>query len=99
MRTGTGVAQVDREQIFVDRVELIYGSNALQGIGGTGGIVNQVTVGAPTREGLSGRALLQTTAQGDGGDSVGGKAAGLLGYRVGGFDATGGVAYEARGAF
>ena len=32
---------------FVDRVELIFGSNALQGIGGTGGIVNQVTVGAP----------------------------------------------------
>ncbi len=32
---------------FVDRVELIFGSNALQGIGGAGGIVNQVTVGAP----------------------------------------------------
>ena len=40
---------------FIDRVELIYGSNALQGIGGTGGIVNQVTVGAPKQDGLSGR--------------------------------------------
>src|SRR3546814_7192801 len=35
---------------FVDRVEVIFGSNALQGIGGTGGIVNQVTVGAPRSE-------------------------------------------------
>ena len=50
---------------FVDRVELIYGSNALQGIGGTGGIVNQVTVGAPREEGLSGRALVQGTADND----------------------------------
>ena len=44
---------------FIDRVELIYGSNALQGIGGTGGIVNQVTVGAPTEEGLGGRVLIR----------------------------------------
>ena len=35
---------------FIDRVEVIFGSNALQGIGGTGGIVNQVTVGAPAEE-------------------------------------------------
>jgi len=40
---------------FIDRVEIIFGSNALQGIGGTGGIVNQVTVGAPRAEGISGR--------------------------------------------
>jgi iron complex outermembrane receptor protein len=48
---------------FVDRVELIYGSNALQGIGGTGGIVNQVTVGAPKQDGISGRVLLQGTCR------------------------------------
>jgi len=66
---------------FVDRVELIYGSNALQGIGGTGGIVNQVTVGAPKQEGISGRALIQGTAD-DGfhGDGLGGKLAGLVQY-------------------
>ena len=46
------------DAFFVDRVELIYGSNALQGIGGTGGIVNQVTVGAPKEEGLAGRVLV-----------------------------------------
>lgn len=85
---------------FVDRVELIYGSNALQGIGGTGGIVNQVTVGAPKQEGLGGRVLLQGSA-GDGfqGDGLGGKAAGLLEYKVGRFDVAAGAAYEKRGVY
>ncbi|WBY08769.1 TonB-dependent receptor [Sphingomonas sp. 7/4-4] len=85
---------------FVDRVELIYGSNALQGIGGTGGIVNQVTVGAPQQEGLSGRVLLQGTGDNDfRGDGIGGKAAGLVQYKAGRFDATVGAAYEKRGVF
>ena len=85
---------------FVDRVELIYGSNALQGIGGTGGIVNQVTVGAPKEEGLGGRVLLQGTADnGFSKDGLGGKVAGLIQYRAGRFDATVGAAYEKRGAF
>ena len=85
---------------FVDRVELIYGSNALQGIGGTGGIVNQVTVGAPKQEGVSGRALIQGTAD-DGfhGDGLGGKLAGLVQYKAGRFDASVGAAGEKRGAF
>ena len=85
---------------FVDRVELIYGSNALQGIGGTGGIVNQVTVGAPRKEGFSGRALLQANADNDfSGDGIGGKVAGLVQYKAGQFDATFGAAYEKRGVF
>lgn len=85
---------------FVDRVELIYGSNALQGIGGTGGIVNQVTVGAPEREGISGRVLLQGNAD-DGftKDGIGGKAAGLVQYKQDRFDASVGAAYEKRGVF
>ena len=85
---------------FIDRVELIFGSNALQGIGGTGGIVNQVTVGAPKTEGISGRTLLQASADnGFNGDGIGGKAAGLIQYKAGRFDATVGAAYEKRGAF
>lgn len=85
---------------FVDRVELIYGSNALQGIGGTGGIVNQVTVGAPRTEGLSGKAMVQATASGGfEGDGTGWKTAGLLQYRQGRFDATVGAAYDKRGVF
>ncbi len=85
---------------FVDRVELIFGSNALQGIGGTGGIVNQVTVGAPKDEGLSGRFLLQGTADNDFSKAgMGGKAGGLVQYKAGAFDATVGATYEIRGVF
>lgn len=85
---------------FVDRVELIFGSNALQGIGGTGGIVNQVTVGAPTQEGISGRTLLQGTADNDFSKAgMGGKLAGLVQYKAGRFDASVGATYELRGIF
>ncbi|MEJ5977884.1 TonB-dependent receptor [Novosphingobium sp. PS1R-30] len=85
---------------FIDRVELIFGSNALQGIGGTGGIVNQVTVGAPREEGLSGRTLLQATADnGFTGDGIGYKGGGLLQYKAGAFDVTVGAVYEKRGVF
>lgn len=85
---------------FVDRVELIFGSNALQGIGGTGGIVNQVTVGAPKEEGISGRVLLQGTADNDFSKAgMGGKAGGLFQYKAGAFDATVGAAYDVRGVF
>ncbi|WP_031317840.1 TonB-dependent receptor domain-containing protein [Blastomonas sp. CACIA14H2] len=85
---------------FIEQVELIYGSNALQGIGGTGGIVNQVTVGAPKQEGLSGRVLLQGTADNDfRSDGFGAKAAGLVQYKADRFDGTVGASYERRGVF
>ncbi|MBO9709758.1 MAG: TonB-dependent receptor [Caulobacter sp.] len=87
------------DPFFIERVEMIYGSNALQGIGATGGVVNQVTVGAPRSDGVSGRTLVQASAGHGLGDSIGGKIAGLVGWREGKFDATAGVAYEARGAF
>jgi len=87
------------DPFFIDRVELIYGSNALQGIGATGGVVNQVTVGPPKADGVTGRALVQASAGHALGDTLGGKVAGLVGWRDGAFDATGGVAYETRGAF
>jgi len=88
------------DPFFVDRVEVIFGSNALQGIGGAGGIVNQVTVGAPRTEGFSGRVLAQTLAD-DGfhGDGAGYKGAALGSWKAGAFDATAGFAYETRGAY
>ena len=88
------------DPFFIDRIEIIYGSTALQGIGGTGGVINQVTVGAPTKDGVSGRALLQGTADnGFSGDGLGGKAAALASWKSGRFDATVGAAYEKRGVF
>jgi iron complex outermembrane receptor protein len=88
------------DPFFIDRVEVIYGSNALQGIGATGGVVNQVTVGAPAEDGLSFRTLVQGTA-GDGfeGSGLGGKIAGLAAWRGGAFDATAGLSFERRGVF
>ncbi len=88
------------DPFFLDRVELIYGSNALQGIGATGGVVNQVVAKAPTSDGFSGRALLQGSAgNGFDGNGLGGKAAALVAWRGGAFDATIGGAYEKRGVF
>ncbi len=88
------------DPFFIDRVEVIYGSNALQGIGATGGVVNQVTAGAPSADGMMVRTLVQgtlgTTLDPE---AMGGKAAALAGYRAGAFDATAGAAFERRGVF
>lgn len=88
------------DPFFIDRVEVIYGSNALQGIGGTGGVVNQVTVGAPASGGVAGRTLFQATAADRlEGAALGGKAAALAAWREGRWDATLGYAVESRGVF
>jgi iron complex outermembrane receptor protein len=88
------------DPFFIDRVEVIYGSNALQGIGATGGVVNQVTVGAPKDDGLAVRTLLQGTIPTSfDGSAMGGKVAALAGYRSGAVDATGGFAFERRGVY
>ena len=88
------------DPFFIDRVEVIYGSNALQGIGATGGVINQVTVGAPAGDGWSVRTLNQAIA-GDAfaGNALGGKTAALAGWRGGALDATGGLSFERRGVF
>ncbi|WP_341713553.1 TonB-dependent receptor [Erythrobacter sp.] len=88
------------DPFFIDRVEVIYGSNALQGIGATGGVVNQVTVGAPRADGIAVRTLLQASLpDGFDGEGIGAKAGALLGYRAGRFDASFGATLERRGAF
>ncbi len=88
------------DPFFIDRVEVIYGSNALQGIGATGGVVNQVTVGAPREDGVAIDALAQITLpDGFDGEGIGAKSGALLGYRAGAFDARFGATLERRGAF
>jgi iron complex outermembrane receptor protein len=88
------------DPFFLERVELIYGSNALQGIGATGGVVNQVVMKSPDVDGFSGRALLQGSASNGFEDNgFGGKAAALIGWRGGALDATVGAVYEKRGLF
>ena len=88
------------DPFFIDRVELVLGSNALQGIGGTGGVINQVTVAAPDEDGWSLRTILQGTAEnGWASDGFGGKAGALLANRTGVLDVVAGVAVERRGVF
>ena len=85
---------------FVDRIEVLHGANAIQGIGATGGIINMVTK-SPRRDG----ALTQDvklsvgnsdTLERDGWSS---KFSYLLSKRIGRFDAIGGVAVQKRGLF
>lgn len=89
------------DPFFIDRVEVIFGSNAIQGVGATGGVVNYVTAAPPAEgAGPSGRLQAMTTFDdSEFGDSVGGKLAGIGGQDFGRFDATVGAAWEARGAY
>lgn len=89
------------DPFFIDRVEVIFGSNAIQGVGATGGVINYVTAATPReRAGFSGRVQALTTFDADRfGDSVGYKVAAIGGEDFGRFDLTLGAAYEARGAY
>jgi iron complex outermembrane receptor protein len=89
------------DAFFIDRVEVVFGSNAIQGIGATGGVINYVTTPTPEEsEGWAGKVMGQTTFDDSGeGDSLGYKAAGLVGRDFGRWDFTAGAAYETRGAF
>lgn len=88
------------DPFFIDRVEVIFGSNAIQGIGATGGVINYVTVPAPQdMEGWSGAAIAQTSSDGFEDDGLGSKLAGRASRDPGVFDFTLGAAYEKRGAY
>lgn len=89
------------DPVFIDRVEVVFGSSAIQGIGATGGVVNYVTAATPKSADVwAGRVMAQTTFD-DGlvGDSLGWKTAGLVGRDMGAWDFVVGAAYERRGAF
>ncbi|MGH7444341.1 MAG: TonB-dependent receptor, partial [Longimicrobiales bacterium] len=82
----------------IERIEVIFGANAIQGLGATGGIVNYVTVSPPATGALEQRASLSTTSNdGFDGDGTGWRAHYLIGKRLGSFDVLGSVSYEARG--
>lgn len=84
---------------FIDRVEVIYGANAIQGVGATGGIINYVTPSAGD-DGWAGRVSASGTSHdGFGGDAFGYKLSGLLSNKIGAFDFVAGAAFESRGLF
>ena len=84
----------------IERVEVIFGANAIQGLGATGGAINYVTVDAPTDGSLLARATVQGTASNDfDDDGFEYRAAGVIGRKFGAFDVVAGAAYTKRGLF
>ncbi|WP_291981262.1 TonB-dependent receptor [Luteitalea sp.] len=85
---------------FLERVEVVHGSNALQGIGATGGTVNMVTRGPNADGSLLNEVRLGTSMHDSfDGDTSGSKLSWLLGKRVGTIDVVGGIAFNKRGMF
>lgn len=85
---------------FVERVEVIHGSNAIQGIGATGGVVNMVTK-SPRSDGTLTQDVKLSVGNSDrlADDGWSSKFSYLAGKRAGRFEWAAGVAYHKRGLF
>lgn len=79
---------------FVDRVEVIYGANAIQGVGATGGVINYVTVAAPQSGAWLNRFAAEATTDDFEANGLHYKTSLLSARKVGRFDFVVGGAYE-----
>lgn len=88
------------DMAVVEEIEVIYGANAIQGLGATGGIINYITVRPPESGELEQRAELGLTSD-DGfhGDGAGWRASYLASQRFDRWSFTGSVSWEERGLF
>lgn len=86
---------------LIERIEIIHGSNALQGIGGTGGVINIITRKAPSEPGsvYLHSDMAATTAVPQRSDSSGQRVAAVIGARSQQLDLVAGLAYEKQGLF
>lgn len=84
---------------MIERIEIIEGSNSLQGLGAAGGIINIITRQAPKKDGVRQDVSIQASAPTDGGDGLGYGGSYLLGLRQGAVDFVGGLAWRKRGAY
>ena len=84
---------------FVDRIEVIYGANAIQGLGATGGVINYVTA----RPAANGDWLRRVTAEVSTDDfeenGLHYRASALAGRQVGAFDFVVGGAFQRNDLF
>jgi iron complex outermembrane receptor protein len=84
----------------IERVEVLYGANAIQGVGATGGVINYVTVSPDANEGWGLRYEAGYTADAGSGDDSGGYRAAVTALNdFGAVDLVASVAYEDRGLF
>ena len=85
---------------FIERIEIIHGSNALHGLGGSGGIINIITKAAPGEDGtFHDVSVNANTALPDRADGAGWRAAYLFGTKNGDFDFVGGASYARQGMY
>lgn len=82
----------------IERVEVLFGANAIQGLGATGGIVNYVTIRPPAGGALVQRASVGLTSD----DAFADDGYGWRGHytaakKLGAFDVLASVSYEERG--
>ncbi|NUO77481.1 MAG: TonB-dependent receptor [Lysobacter sp.] len=86
---------------MIERIEVIHGANALQGLGASGGIINIITKRAPRQDGETFQdvSIGASTALPHQSDSVGYRASYLFGTRSGAFDFVGGVSYASEGLY
>jgi iron complex outermembrane recepter protein len=87
------------DSAFVDRVEVIYGANAIQGVGATGGVINYVTVDPPRSGDWLNRITAQVTTDDFEENGIHYRLAGVTGRRFGSFDFVAGAAYEKHDLF
>ena len=85
---------------FIDRIEVLHGANAIQGIGATGGIINMVTK-SPRADGSLTQDVKLSLANNDSFEEDGwsSKLSYLAGKRFGQLDAIAGFAVHKRGLF
>lgn len=85
------------DAFFLDRIEVVHGSSASQGMGATGGLVNFVTRAAPADDGV--RSQLELTGNSSArfkSDGYGGKIAALTAARRGPLAVVAGATLERR---
>ena len=84
---------------FVDRVEVIYGANAIQGVGATGGVINYVTVEPPRSGAWLRRVAVEVSTDDFEDNGFHYRTSALMGKRFGAFDFVAGAAYEKHDLF
>lgn len=84
---------------MIERIEVIHGANALQGLGASGGIINLITKRAPREDGETWHdvSIGASTALPTEGDATGTRASWLSGTRRGAVDFVGGLSHATEG--
>lgn len=84
----------------IERVEVLFGANAIQGVGATGGVINYVTLAPAKEDEWEFRFEAGATASNDfNGDGFGFRGATTVLRDFGKIDLVAGIAAESRGAF